>query len=146
MTDKELKRLSRKELLEMLILQTEENEKLRFEVERLTASLQDRQIAIGNAGSIADAALQLNGVFEAAQKAADQYVENLRQMQQRQDVIAQKLENDAKKRADEIIAEANLQSKQIREEADLYVKKVEKFLEESDRMQQFMLKGWEGHA
>ena len=42
-----------------------------------------RDIRLTEAGSIAQAALQLNGVFEAAQQAADQYIYNLQQMQQR---------------------------------------------------------------
>ena len=55
MTDKELKRLSRGELLEMLIAQASENEKLKQELEDAQAALQDRSIAIDNAGSIAEA-------------------------------------------------------------------------------------------
>ena len=39
-----------------------------------------RRIELEKAGSIAEASLRLNGVFEAAQKAADQYLENLRQL------------------------------------------------------------------
>ncbi len=39
-----------------------------------------RKIQIEEAGSIAEAALRLNGIFEAAQKAADQYLYNLQRM------------------------------------------------------------------
>ena len=35
---------------------------------------------LSQAGNIAEAALALNGVFEAAQKAADQYLENIQMM------------------------------------------------------------------
>lgn len=80
MTDRELRRLSRSELLEMLIAQMEENESLRHSLEQAQAELKNRRIMVEQAGSIAEAALQLNGVFEAAQKAADQYLENLRCM------------------------------------------------------------------
>lgn len=38
-----------------------------------------RNIELEEAGSIAEAALRLNRVFEAAQKAADQYIYNLKQ-------------------------------------------------------------------
>lgn len=40
----------------------------------------NRRIELDEAGSIAMAALKLNGVFEAAQKAADQYLYNLQQL------------------------------------------------------------------
>ena len=80
MTDKELRRLSRSELLEMMISLTEENEKLKIRLEQAEAQLNDRRILIDKAGSIAEAALQLNRVFEAADRAVQQYLENVRQM------------------------------------------------------------------
>lgn len=80
MTDKELRRLRRRELLELLIVQTEENEKLRRELSRTQAELNNKRIAIECAGSLAEAALQLNGVFEAADRAAKQYLENVRRV------------------------------------------------------------------
>ena len=72
MTDKELKRLSRGELLEMLIQQSKELERLRKQLDAAESALQNREIAITNAGSIAEAALQLNGVVTAAQDACQQ--------------------------------------------------------------------------
>lgn len=81
MTDRELKRLSRAELLELLLEQVEENEALRAEVIELKAQLADRTIRIEQAGSIADAALRLNGVFEAAEAAAKQYVDSLKELE-----------------------------------------------------------------
>ena len=83
MTDKDLRRLSRSELLEMLIAQTEENRQLKIRLERAEAQLRDRRIAVEKAGSLAEAALQLNRVFEAADKAAQQYLENVRLMSEK---------------------------------------------------------------
>ena len=80
MTDKELRRLSRKELLEMLIEQMNENEELKQKLDRAESELKDRNIMIENAGSLAEAALKLNDVFEAADRAAQQYLENVRRM------------------------------------------------------------------
>lgn len=80
MTDKELKKLSRAELLELLLESNRENERLRKQLEKAKGLLANRAIEIENAGSIAEAALALNGVFEAAQKAADQYLENVRRL------------------------------------------------------------------
>ena len=78
MTDKELRKLKRIEILELLLEQSKENERLRAEIEDMKKKLEDREIAIKESGSIAEAALKLNGIFEAAQKAADQYIENLK--------------------------------------------------------------------
>ena len=87
MTDRELKKLKRNELLEMLIAQIEENERLKHRMEEQKRQLQDRQIAVEQAGSIAEAALKLNGVFEAAQSAAQQYLENVQRLSTEQDSI-----------------------------------------------------------
>lgn len=78
MDNRELKKLSRRDLLEMLIEQVKENDMLRAELEEKNKLLADREIHIKECGSIAQAALELNGVFEAAQAAAEQYLENVR--------------------------------------------------------------------
>lgn len=80
MTDQELRRLSRSELLEMLVEQMKENEELKLKLKRAQMKLRNRQIAINEAGSIAEAALKLNEVFEAADKAAKQYLDNVRRL------------------------------------------------------------------
>ncbi len=78
-SEKELRRLSRRELLELLVEQGQELEQVREERDRLKTELENREIKIANAGSIAEAALSLSGIFEAAQKAADEYLTNVRQ-------------------------------------------------------------------
>lgn len=78
MTEKELHKLKRAELLEMMLAQSREIDSLRARIEELEEKLADREIRIQESGSIAEAALKLNGIFEAAQAAADQYLENVR--------------------------------------------------------------------
>lgn len=72
-----LKKLSRQDLLEMLIESEKHVEQLEKELEEAKEQLRNRKIQIEESGSIAEAALKLNGIFEAAQAAADQYLENL---------------------------------------------------------------------
>lgn len=119
MADKELRRLKRRELLKMLLVQCKETERLQRESDEANAALADlteryerligklnvkderlnqkdaqisalkgtieemklsRTIELEEAGSIAEAALKLNGIFEVAQQAADQYLMNIRRM------------------------------------------------------------------
>ena len=126
MTEKELHRLGRKDLLQLLVTQGREAltlqeeldschtknaeldatltrlkdkldekdaliEKLKGRLDQKDARIREleeemaewkksRRIELEEAGSIAEASLRLNGVFEAAQKAADQYLENLRRL------------------------------------------------------------------
>lgn len=78
MTDKELQKLSRTELLELLLVQSKELEKANNELESLRQQLQKREISLSQTGNIAEAALKLTGIFESAQAAADLYLENIR--------------------------------------------------------------------
>ncbi|MEE1126510.1 MAG: DNA repair protein [Acutalibacteraceae bacterium] len=78
MTDKELRKLSRSELLEMLLIQSKEVERLKNELEEANRKLEDRRIILQESGSIAEAALKLNDIFEVAQKAANQYLESIK--------------------------------------------------------------------
>ena len=78
MTDKELHRLRRDELLEILLSQQKEIDRLNAALEAAEKKLAEREILITNAGSIAEASLALTEVFAEAQRAADLYIENIR--------------------------------------------------------------------
>lgn len=80
MTDKELKKLTRLQLLELLVEQGKELDRQRTRAERAEKKLRERNVLLGEAGSIAEAALRIQGVFEAAQAAADQYLDSVRGM------------------------------------------------------------------
>jgi 5-bromo-4-chloroindolyl phosphate hydrolysis protein len=85
MADKKLQKLNRTELLEILLEQGKEIDYLKEQLAKTEQKLKDRQILIENAGSIAQAALQLNEIFEAAQNAADLYLENIKMRAERAD-------------------------------------------------------------
>lgn len=96
MKDRELRKLSREELLKLLIEQRMEIDSLKEEIEKMQAKLTDRKIAIETSGSIAEAALRINGVFIAAERAAQQYIENMRLMSERQEILTLKNEGEIK--------------------------------------------------
>ena len=124
MTDKELKRLSRSELLEMLIAQMKENEALQSRLELAEAQLNDRQIAVEKAGTLAEASLSLNGVFEAAEAAAQQYLENIERMSGQQETICRNMQAEAEAKAAEIVRKAQEYSEKTHAEADAYWKQI----------------------
>lgn len=93
MTDKELRKLNRAELLEILLEQTKRVEALQAELELKNKELENRKIMIDRAGSIAEASLRLNEVFEAAQRAADQYLENVMQLNKNSEMSKEPREN-----------------------------------------------------
>lgn len=79
--ERELKQLARAELVEILYAQQKENEALKAENAKLRALLDERELHISTAGSIAEAALQVNHVYETAQEAADQYLRSIRRLE-----------------------------------------------------------------
>lgn len=76
--EQELRRLSRKDLIDIIYELRKQEEVLRHELELARQELENRDILLEETGSIAEAALKLNGVFEAAQAAADQYLRSVK--------------------------------------------------------------------
>lgn len=101
MTEKDLKKLNRYQLLEMLIVQTERADQLQARLEETQRKLEDQEIKIATLGSIAEASLQITGVIEAAQKAADLYVNSARK-------YAKDIEDAAYEEAANILAQARI--------------------------------------
>ena len=99
MTDRELRKLSRTDLLEMLVDLSEELNTVKQQLAAAEEKLNNRQILIDKAGSIAEAALQLNGVFEAAEAAGEQYVDNIRHFSDRQEEICRRIEWECREKA-----------------------------------------------
>ena len=96
MTEKDLKKLNRYQLLELLVTQTERAEQLQARLEETEKQLQAQELKISEMGSIAEASLQLAEVFQAAQKAADMYINEAKKR-------AEAIEEDVYKNAADIL-------------------------------------------
>lgn len=77
---KDLRKLTKTELLQIIYEQEKQIETLNNKINDLNKKLEDKTIEIQNAGSIAEASLKINKIFEQAQKVADEYVENVKKM------------------------------------------------------------------
>ena len=108
MTEKELRKLNRYQLLELIILQTEEMEKLKEELEATKAKVENQQIMLSKAGNIAEASLQLSGIFEAAQKAAEIYLESVKKNADRTEENEELAKAEEKQSAQDAQCEADL--------------------------------------
>ena len=117
MTEKELKKMSRAELGKRLMEALQENEELRCQLRIAGDKLSDRTLQLENAGSIAQAALAVNGVFEAAQAAAAQYLENIQTLSQRQEEICAARDTESQREAERLLLETKRQCERMEEEA-----------------------------
>ncbi|MBQ2995730.1 MAG: hypothetical protein IJE22_00650 [Oscillibacter sp.] len=106
MTEKELRKLNRYQLLELLVVQTRRAEELQKKLEELENTIQERDIRLSKLGSIAEASLQVSGIFEASQKAVDLYWDSVRKQ-------AIELLEDAQRQAEEIVKSAEVKAKYI---------------------------------
>ena len=109
MTEKDLKKLNRYQLLELLIAPTDRADKLQEKLDEVEKKLADREIKIASLGSIAEASLQLSGVFEAAQEAADKYIDAAKRH-------AEQIIEAAYDRSGEILAQARSQARWLKGE------------------------------
>ena len=74
----DLLKLKKKDLLEIMLRQSEEIDELRAQVAELQAKLDDRDFQFNRIGSIAEASLAVTNIFQEAEKAAKLYLENIR--------------------------------------------------------------------
>lgn len=82
MERRDFNRMRRSELLELLQEQVQQNRTLQEKVKKLEKELEARpvesKIHYEKVGSLAEASLRLNRVFEAADRAASDFLKNLR--------------------------------------------------------------------
>lgn len=103
MADKELRHLSRKELIEIIYEYQKREVQFQDAVDTLTGKLKKRELQMKEAGSIANAALSINAVFEAAQAAADQYLASVKALDSENDSRTQQMLTEAQEQADSIV-------------------------------------------
>ena len=106
MISKELKRLSRRELID-IIYQLKKNELEQQErITTLEELLQEKRIRVSVAGSIAEAAADITQIFATAQRTADLYLHEISSMKEDAEKECAQMLNEAKKQAAIILAEA----------------------------------------
>lgn len=106
MTDKELRKLGRMELIDIIYQLEKKQEELQKENEALQSRLDSVRITIDEAGSIAEAAVGINGVFEAAQKAADQYLAEIHMANSETEQRCNLILSEAEQKAAHLIEQA----------------------------------------
>ena len=106
MTDKEFKRLSRSQLIDIIYQYQLQVDKLTEQNQMLKRKLADKRLRLRNAGNIADAALEINDCFRSAQNAAEQYVNEIKAIREETKVERQRILEQAQAQAAKIIASA----------------------------------------
>ena len=106
MTDKEFKRLSRAQLIDIIYQLQLQIDRLNEQKQKLESELTDKRIRLSSAGNIAEAALEINNCFQSAQKAAEQYLNEIKALREGAEAERQRIVSQAQAAADAILAGA----------------------------------------
>lgn len=109
MAQKELRRMSRVELIEIIYALEQNEEELKKENEELRKKLAERTVVVEHAGSIAEAVAGLNHIFDAAQQTADDYLASVQKMKE-------KTEREAERAKEELMRGAREEVERTKEE------------------------------
>ena len=114
MIGKELKHLSRRELVDIIYQLKKNEQEMQESVEALKNDLQDKRIRVSVAGSIADAAVSMTNLFSTAQMTADLYLSEVARMRdETEQECAQKIAA-AEKQVANVLAEGEQQLAQLK--------------------------------
>ena len=83
-------KMGKTDMLTLIYEQEKKIKRLTKEVEDLKSQLEDRTIKIKEAGSIAEASLKINKIFEVAQQAADEYLKSIKKVNKNIDNVRNK--------------------------------------------------------
>ena len=109
MSSKELKKLNRRELVDVIYQLKMNDEQQRERIAALEAELEDRRIHLSTAGSIAAAAMELTDIFSAAQTTADIYLREIASMKEEAAKECEKMIEEANKKVEAIMADGKKQ-------------------------------------
>ena len=136
---------SRAQLEALAVQQAQEIAELRGQLEKAQAQLHEREIVCERAGTMADAAMTLNGVFKAADDAAAQYLENIRAFTEEQHKVCAQIERTTREQAEAMLRETEERCRAREREADAYWEKLsakfEQFCAEHKELRELLDEG-----
>ena len=109
MVSKELKKLSRRELIDIIYQLKKNEQQTQEQLAALEEALQDKRIRLSVAGSIAEAATDITQVFATAQRTADLYLHEIAAMKEDAEKECAAMIEEARKQAAEILADGHRQ-------------------------------------
>ena len=115
MVTRELKKLSRRELMDIIYQMKKKEQQLQEEIASLQEELEMKRMRLSTAGSIAEAAASITNVFNAAQKTADLYLREISCMKEETEQECIKMIKEANATITRILADGEKQSAALNE-------------------------------
>lgn len=113
MISKELKKLSRRELVDIIYQLKKNEQEKQDQITSLEEALREKRIRVSVAGSIAEAAVDITNVFSIAQTTADLYLHEISCMKEETEQECAKMLEDARKKVEQILTEGKTQCDEL---------------------------------
>ena len=107
-----MKKLKRKELAQLLARESKRAEDLEKELNSLKEQLGNRQIDAEETGTLAEAAMKINHVFENADAAGEQYLDNIRRICAEREEQSKAMLEDAERECREMKEKAEAEAQE----------------------------------
>ena len=146
MIEKELKKLSRRELVDIIYQMKKNEQNMLDEINALKEELEDRRLRISEAGSIAEAAVVMTDLFSNAQKTADLYLQEIASLKEETEKECKEKIEEANKTAAKLYAVAEKQCEAMRRLYKLEQKKMQRLQAEVRTLEAKKNKSCEGLA
>ena len=105
MINKELKKLSRRELVDIIYKLKMNEQKMQEEIASLEEALEEKRVKMSNAGSIVDVAVAVTDIFTKAQSTADFYLREIEYMKEETEKECKKKLEETDKKLEKALAE-----------------------------------------
>ncbi|MBR5786127.1 MAG: hypothetical protein IKY41_05475 [Clostridia bacterium] len=115
--EKELKRLNRSELIDIIYELKQSEQRLQYDISHLKIQLEHKEMQFENVGSVAEAAFAITEIFAAAQKTADIYLEEVNSRKENLDSECEAIRAKAEAEAESIIKTAEKEAEKLIQEA-----------------------------
>lgn len=135
MINKELKKLGRKELVDIIYQLKKNEQEMQEEIAALKEQLQEKRMKLSQAGSIAEASMSITGLFSEAQKSADLYLQEIARMRDEAEKDYSQKAEIAKKSVEKILAEGEKKYMALRERYMADYKKWQQLRAEIQRLE-----------
>lgn len=118
-----LKKLNRKQLLEILLDQTKRIEELENELQNTKEKLKDKNVKINNVGTLAEASLILSDIFKAADEAIAIQMQNVEKVAKEEEKRVKKELREFKKKEKEKLVKKNMSKEEEKKDNKVVAKK-----------------------
>lgn len=141
MISKDLKKLNRRELVDIIYQLKKNDQQKQEEIAALEAALQEKRIKIASAGSVADAAAEVTQLLTAAQNTANLYLEEIASMKEDTEKECNQKIEEARKTVDEILANGEKQFAELNAQYQAAYQKWEQLQQEIRQLEDMKMKG-----